>query len=350
MVRLRSDRPRGSLRSPHVRGDGPLALGTGTVPTAFSPRAWGWSANIATSIVSQGVLPTCVGMVRKSPRTRRPPSSSPHVRGDGPFTLNVLSVTLWFSPRAWGWSGHARHARGPGSVLPTCVGMVRGVHRQRRRRGGSPHVRGDGPFSRTRPGVSILFSPRAWGWSAQKPPRYLPPRVLPTCVGMVWLWVVVVVALTGSPHVRGDGPPCRPCCRCSRPFSPRAWGWSACSITHPLPGGVLPTCVGMVRSRARPSCPPPRSPHVRGDGPGRTLAGVAAARFSPRAWGWSGRSVPDGAAAGVLPTCVGMVRRPGTNGPKPSCSPHVRGDGPHRPGDRVVTVMFSPRAWGWVRG
>ena len=112
---------------------------------AFSPRAWGWSVSRFASIA----------------RVRR----SPHVRGDGPVAAIASRARLAFSPRAWGWSGapgrsgvdSAFSPRAWGwsgrrstaeahraQVLPTCVGMVR--------------------MQASRLRVAP-FSPRAWGWS-----------------------------------------------------------------------------------------------------------------------------------------------------------------------------------------
>src|SRR5208282_3938165 len=75
------------------------------VGDVFSPRAWGWSV---------------VG-VRRDSRSRR----SPHVRGDGPAMADERTLTE--------------------GVLPTCVGMVRHATLCRLEMGRSPHVRGDGP-------------------------------------------------------------------------------------------------------------------------------------------------------------------------------------------------------------
>ena len=73
---------------------------------------------------------------------------------------------------------------------------------------------------------------------------------------------------------------------------------------------VLPTRVGMVR---RPCLLPIRgscSPHTRGDGPVIDLIKTHSVAFSPHAWGWSVVMRPVGELEPVLPTRVGMVRQP----------------------------------------
>ena len=91
-------------------------------------------------------------------------------------------------------------------VLPTCVGMVRCNRARSSRSGGSPHVRGDGPFFLAVAQFLPEFSPRAWGWSAGMLPVKLLDFVLPTCVGMVRTNITFGGVIGSSPHVRGDGP------------------------------------------------------------------------------------------------------------------------------------------------
>ncbi len=132
-------------RSPHVRGDGPKILAVLIVVMAFSPRAWGWSHVLKDRLDPEVVLPTCVGMVRISEVIILVLLRSPHVRGDGPLRAMQTASIIAFSPRAWGWSEHGRFIPHPATVLPTCVGMVRERRNPLPADKGSPHVRGDGP-------------------------------------------------------------------------------------------------------------------------------------------------------------------------------------------------------------
>ena len=371
-----------------MRGDGPQPSLFSDDAASFSPRAWGWSGESGDPGAWGNVLPTCVGMVRSSTISAAASRRSPHVRGDGPIysaefggdqvlptcvgmvrlIVSLMLLVMKFSPRAWGWSDNPEYYNGSSAVLPTCVGMVRESLQPTNRSKRSPHVRGDGPLFNSDYANLVMFSPRAWGWSEILAVAQVEPEVLPTCVGMVRSSVAPGSAMAGSPHVRGDGPAQM---RRGIPaiwFSPRAWGWSVAPALIPDRSIVLPTCVGMVR--AGPSVVPRLvgPPHVRGDGPSSTASNSIAPRFSPRAWGWSGRTgtCPDsrlfsprawgwsGVAhaicltSDVLPTCVGMVRaRHGEVpsggelsprawgwsagnrlGARPPCSPHVRGDGP----------------------
>ena len=385
------------IGSPHVRGDGPnmptrrdapvvvLPTCVGMVRTRgdvgvrrerFSPRAWGWSDIDRTSDVWRVVLPTCVGMVRA-------------IAGNGTRSHGVL-------PTCVGMVRPVHRADPPRlSVLPTCVGMVRTDGQARRWRARSPHVRGDGPQSSlARCEPPGRFSPRAWGWSAD---RRGPCEIARAFSPRAWGWseqrVGAAMHPWSSPHARGDGPAVLAagadsagvlptCVGMVRPgwsrldlcvtFSPRAWGWSE----HVLHGGlgqsgsphargdgpnqlgesssppvVLPTCVGMVRTRRRSRGWRSGSPHARGDGPvwRATSAGRPRA-FSPRAWGWSGliTSCSDLWRA-FSPRAWGWSEASRQQRKLRRCSPHVRGDGPDSPSVAGLVGSVLPTCVGMVR-
>ena len=288
MVRASSADLRRPGRSPHVRGDGPYAGDAAPDAVTFSPRAWGWSARQLQPIgrrafsprawgwsglptraaTSWRVLPTCVGMVRDCREPVVATRRSPHVRGDGPAI---------------------RRRRLDDAVLPTCVGMVRSRRTAPGDASRSPHVRGDGPSHVLAIARRATFSPRAWGWSVTSCARVAGSRVLPTCVGMVRR-----LELLGCDVAQ---------------FSPRAWGWSGTRDHAMQHRHVLPTCVGMVRRSGSCATRSARSPHVRGDGPLSPAIIGAVVHRSPHVRG-DGPDRPwhDRADRSVLPTCVGMVR------------------------------------------
>ncbi len=212
--------------SPHARGDGPRCLEREGWVKLFSPRAWGWSAGRRMLQAGLFVLPTRVGMVRGPSQSPKSGQGSPHARGDGPFKLSYKNQTERFSPRAWGWSAAGGDNSAASVVLPTRVGMVRNVRLSSSVSLRSPHARGDGPVWQAKWIVAILFSPRAWGWSARLYNSFSCRLVLPTRVGMVRTATADASAFCRSPHARGDGP--RSIASCSKwaRFSPRAWGWS----------------------------------------------------------------------------------------------------------------------------
>ena len=151
--------------SPHPRGDGPAVSRERMPRQKFSPPAWGWSDICGNRGERTQVLPTRVGMVRVPCLSGTDASSSPHPRGDGPDEYRRGIRPDWFSPPAWGWSGHRMRLPRLLRVLPTRVGMVRLTKPQKNNRKSSPHPRGDGPFAYKVDKTSVEFSPPAWGWS-----------------------------------------------------------------------------------------------------------------------------------------------------------------------------------------
>ena len=297
----------------------------------FSPPAWGWSAGHVVGGRRADVLPTRVGMVRSASLRWRPHSSSPHPRGDGPPTSGSATCARRFSPPAWGWSDTPETTPCSRRVLPTRVGMVRPAEQPAAGSVRSPHPRGDGPGAEMVHDAPPMFSPPAWGWSAQHKTMSEQMNVLPTRVGMVrsrWWWRST---RTRSPHPRGDGPYMLehpgfldvfspPAWGWSRDglvfrdahkFSPPAWGWSAGTCLATPRCTVLPTRVGMVRPDPALCCAADCSPHPRGDGPCRLQQSYTIWPFSPPAWGWSVMDGETVVGTFVLPTRVGMVRSSG---------------------------------------
>src|SRR5271166_2062832 len=347
MVRRTAWRDDRSARSPHTRGDGPLVNRDRVLVRQFSPHAWGWSEMFPNRKTDTWVLPTRVGMVRFSTLGWLRRESSPHTRGDGPIWSPLYEHSSQFSPHAWGWSGDMDDWLAGLIVLPTRVGMVRWFGLLVAPVNGSPHTRGDGPGRDGKPDGSTLFSPHAWGWSRARRQAGGKHPVLPTRVGMVRAYGPKISVGRCSPHTRGDGPYASFLMVAHDPFSPHAWGWSDFRVRSTSCLVVLPTRVGMVRpirvSSGRAIC----SPHTRGDGPNRPLSDETIRRFSPHAWGWSVFQRYDAPGYAVLPTRVGMVRTRFAGRRSFAGSPHTRGDGPKFPFCHTPFPLFSPHAWGW---
>ena len=276
-----------------------------------SPRTWGWSAPRVCGEHGAVVLPTHVGMVRRSTRWGRRPPSAPHARGDGPAARTRFQDAVMCSPRTWGWSARRQLAAELGRVLPTHVGMVRAIWARSSSAPSAPHARGDGPLA---PLVRVKIgacSPRTWGWSVGSQQPTLWRLVLPTHVGMVRRSPPFGGSRRRAPHARGDGPPRRGGVAVGRGCSPRTWGWS----------GTRPTWSPCRRG----------APHARGDGPPTAPPNPPPPSCSPRTWGWSDGGVLLAGVGDVLPTHVGMVRGWRLRSTRAAGAPHARGDGPAPP-------------------
>ena len=213
------------------------------------------------------MLPTRVGMVRRTSGGRSGATGAPHPRGDGPGNTARRPLSELCSPPAWGWSDRTGGGRAPEVVLPTRVGMVRVAATCGLAKLGAPHPRGDGPGYSAGYKAGRKCSPPAWGWSAVPDHLRLPRDVLPTRVGMVRRSTAQPRSSLSAPHPRGDGPGSSSLCRRQRLCSPPAWGWSEVTFTSPRVEWVLPTRVGMVRNRIHIRTFRLGAPHPRGDGP-----------------------------------------------------------------------------------
>ena len=226
----------------------------------FSPRAWGWSETGHDHAGQRGVLPTRVGMVLSAGQCMEISFGSPHARGDGPSSGFCFMDLSLFSPRAWGWSAQLAFRCSHGQVLPTRVGMVRAERPALATPRRSPHARGDGPHIWTSEPGDGLFSPRAWGWSVIHEWSAEAARVLPTRVGMVRAAGTMRNRGASSAHARGELA-VWPAAVCSRAVDagPGAAAPGACGVAArgPCGGAGDGRAGGLTRPGSSGSDPPP---------------------------------------------------------------------------------------------
>src|SRR5690606_9851392 len=112
----------------------------------FSPRAWGWTGYAWGTGQLQPVLPTRVGVDRSVRRVIVGRGGSPHARGGGPEADQSRPRPSAFSPRAWGWTALRNTQPRLLAVLPTRVGVDRPRSAGAGEMPSSPHARGGGPL------------------------------------------------------------------------------------------------------------------------------------------------------------------------------------------------------------
>ena len=120
------DPARRGLRRPHARGGGPTHRSLCESASKSSLRTWGWTGHRPRRLRDGRVVPTHVGVNRRSTRSRGPRRHRPHAGGGGPKIATMLPVSEESSPRTWGWTA--------------------GVRWRRREPDRRPHTRGGGPF------------------------------------------------------------------------------------------------------------------------------------------------------------------------------------------------------------
>ncbi len=293
---------------PHARGGGPTAQRRGRRPGRYSPRAWGWTAGISRHEYPFVVFPTRVGVDRTRSDSWPAIRRIPHARGGGPGWPPIVNAGDLYSPRAWGWTADGDRATDGVDVFPTRVGVDRLSFSRLPTAPGIPHARGGGPLERMAARSVRTYSPRAWGWTAWRhPPSWLRP-VFPTRVG-------VDRSLAAWPGTRLS-------------YSPRAWGWTERAGGAILGPGVFPTRVGVDRRARTPRTPWRSIPHARGGGPGYLPVTTVNQEYSPRAWGWTVAPSPLPTQPLVFPTRVGVDRSPAATVTACPSIPHARGGGP----------------------
>ncbi len=333
---------------PHARGDGPKCATSQRRRSRFSPRTWGWTAIPATAPITTNVFPTHVGMDRAIDEGRVNLPRFPHARGDGPFYGPVYRWKLEFSPRTWGWTVSHEWGLDTFRVFPTHVGMDRVWIGRRFCGSGFPHARGDGPRWWRAARSRNTFSPRTWGWTGLRVGFAAPNRVFPTHVGMDRRCAAAQFPCSSFPHARGDGPSAREEHQEDSGFSPRTWGWTDTVLLLARIPSVFPTHVGMDRVSLALDRRGPCFPHARGDGPIGLADSYRAGKFSPRTWGWTACSNTCRLSGTVFPTHVGMDRFSALFSSTPTSFPHARGDGPYHVLKIGPRRAFSPRTWGWT--
>ena len=148
------------------------------------------------------------------------------------------------------------------------------------------------------------------------------------------------------PHTRGDVPIIRGTTFQGVRFSPHAWGCSGRPRRRRRGENVFPTRVGMFPLAASGSRAWSCFPHTRGDVPLCYPMSPTSPRFSPHAWGCSVRRQPFLCLCEVFPTRVGMFRPRSPRCFRGGRFPHTRGDVPIIIARPRGVAMFSPHAWG----
>ncbi|GEM_PF-1003714 len=192
------------------------------------------------------------------------------------------------------------------------------------------------------------MSPRTWGWTMKLCCFDSRAADVPTHVGVDLVVGADGDRRTGCPHARGGGPVIRSASRASPRMSPRTWGWTATTSPNGPTGRDVPTHVGVDRNNVTKWSYWTRCPHARGGGPGSPPPRTGHSPMSPRTWGWT---VPDGVAKRLgadVPTHVGVDPWRCVRSTGSSRCPHARGGGPPLDHDVEGIAEMSPRTWGWT--
>ena len=135
--------PPRAFTCPHTRGDDPFRQIFTFNKLILSPHAWGWSLQGIKIITLLLLVPTRVGMIPLVVLGMCNIRSCPHTRGDDPRKITADYGSLPLSPHAWGWSLGVHWVDTYSNLVPTRVGMIQNIWRQKGRKKTCPHTRGD---------------------------------------------------------------------------------------------------------------------------------------------------------------------------------------------------------------
>ena len=129
-------------------------------------------------------------------------------------------------------------------------------------------------------------------------------------------------------------------------LSPRGWGCTVTPRPSVAQEPVVPTRVGVYRSIVRASCRRGSCPHAGGGVPSGSLHRIPGFGLSPRGWGCTENYPIGHSGVAVVPTRVGVYRTRRVDPYKGRSCPHAGGGVPMSDGKSVRVTVFSPRGWG----
>ena len=209
------------------------------------------------------------------------------------------------------------------------------------------HTRGGDPLDKPFNIYSPSYYPHTWGWSSNLSLAPLGNSVLPTHVGVIQKYGVLLVILVSTTHTRG-GDPTGPYKNNSfATYYPHTWGWSWGCIRVYTTIFVLPTHVGVILNVATLEYTCSCTTHTRGGDPTLFLPYFYHHSYYPHTWGWSYGGVYKKYNLVVLPTHVGVILLLIQNLLYRIRTTHTRGGDPILFFQPFLQVLYYPHTWGW---
>ena len=123
-------------------------------------------------------------MYRRSRRRRSTTSYCPHASGGVPNVFSNCRRNNLLSPREWGCTGHVCRGRIINHIVPTRVGVYRGMYISQKKRDHCPHASGGVPEQWFTSRNIMELSPREWGCTEGNKKIRNSAFIVPTRVGV----------------------------------------------------------------------------------------------------------------------------------------------------------------------
>ena len=149
-----------------------------------------------------------------------------HVCGGDPWSRNILTYYVGFSPRMWRWSLTRLTCQKVLMVFSTYVEVILSIKEFQQRLESFLHVCGGDPNKATWECLREWFSPRMWRWSYSFHDCTTTNKVFSTYVEVILSQRTIWSRWPGFLHVCGGDPGYLINCNKQTQFSPRMWRWS----------------------------------------------------------------------------------------------------------------------------
>ena len=331
---------------PHACGEHMISGHQKKDTIGSSPRLWGTSVNVNDNPCSIRFIPTPVGNIVVFSQTLNVASVHPHACGEHSPDNRRTYLYRGSSPRLWGTFFCSFQQAAVRRFIPTPVGNIGSRWSWRQMSAVHPHACGEhGLFTWMEWGKSGS-SPRLWGTYGGLYRFAVNNRFIPTPVGNIVGYYVMIQYKPVHPHACGEHGIWPSISSQILGSSPRLWGTSFDFRFGSLPGRFIPTPVGNISYGKIMGIHQSVHPHACGEHPVRTNDSIRLNGSSPRLWGTYFCIIYHLHLQRFIPTPVGNIVVFSQTLNVVSVHPHACGEHTNISRHNYGFGGSSPRLWG----
>ena len=226
-----------------------------------------WGTCIFNGILYRSIrfIPTYVGNITTEPGNTYKRSVHPHVCGEHRWSCCFSFCWFGSSPRMWGTFKYLGNGRWVRRFIPTYVGNMDTFGFFRNRVAVHPHVCGEHHRTAAAALVRVGSSPRMWGTYMDPRPGSKQYRFIPTYVGNMIHICKERRDVSVHPHVCGEHCSIRSAHAFAHGSSPRMWGTLLPVMLELVRFRFIPTYVGNIHTAGVSCSRFSVHPHVCGE-------------------------------------------------------------------------------------
>ena len=189
---------------PHSRGENAPRSPRSAKPPGSSPLTRGKRRRWWRPLCRGGLIPTHAGKTSRPPRRRQRREAHPHSRGENRLAVIGASIGVGSSPLTRGKRAPAREIEAPEGLIPTHAGKTRPPPRIPRPCQAHPHSRGENTGPPAPRSTQAGSSPLTRGKLHLLDLQLNTPRLIPTHAGKTRASRGVASPSRAHPHSRGE--------------------------------------------------------------------------------------------------------------------------------------------------